>query len=38
VFKYFRSLTLQVLSPLYIPPDSRDTIWADSMVLIKAVK
>lgn len=38
VFKYFSAFTLTVLSPLNVPPDSRDTIWADSMVLIKAIK
>ena len=37
VFSYFRSFTLSLV-PLSLPPDVADTWWADSMVVIKAVK
>ena len=37
LFRYFRSLTLSV-EPLSIPETTRDAWWADSMVIIKAVK
>jgi len=37
LFKYFSSLTLNV-QPLSIPKDTRDTWYADSMVIVKAVK
>ncbi|MGK7872111.1 MAG: class I SAM-dependent methyltransferase [Xenococcaceae cyanobacterium] len=38
VFRYFTSFTLSIIEPLAIPSDSRDALWADSMVVIKAVK
>jgi guanidinoacetate N-methyltransferase len=38
VFRYFKSLTLSVVAPLALPHDSKDDLWADSMVIIKAVK
>ena len=37
VLSYFRSFELSVV-PLPLPVDLRDTWWADSMVVIKAVK
>jgi guanidinoacetate N-methyltransferase len=37
VFRYFNSLTLQVV-PLSLPANLKDAWWADSMVVIKAVK
>lgn len=37
VFRYFSSLTLQVV-PLSLPADLKDSWWADSMVVIKALK
>jgi guanidinoacetate N-methyltransferase len=38
LFQYFRSFSLRLLQPLALPPDLRDTWWADSMVIVKAVK
>jgi guanidinoacetate N-methyltransferase len=38
VFKYFRSFTLSQVSPLNLPENLKDAWWADSMVVIKAVK
>jgi guanidinoacetate N-methyltransferase len=38
LFRFFRSFTLSRVAPLALPPDSRDDLWADSMVAIKAVK
>ncbi len=37
LLKHFSSLTLKV-TPVSPPEDTRDTWWADSMVIIKAVK
>jgi guanidinoacetate N-methyltransferase len=37
VFRYFRSFELSRVA-LQVPPDVRDTWWADSMIVIKAVK
>lgn len=37
LLQYFSSFTVSVL-PLNLPPDLRDTWWADSMVVIKVVK
>ncbi len=37
IFKYFSSVTLSV-EPLQLPPSSTDLWWADSMVVVKAVK
>ena len=37
LFQYFSSLVLSV-EPLCIPEDTKDTWWADSMVIIKAIK
>ena len=38
IFEYFTSFTLSIIQPLDIPDDSRDALWGDSMVVIKAVK
>ena len=38
IFEYFESLTLRKVGPLAVPSDSRDTLWGDSMVVIKAIK
>ena len=38
VFKYFESFTLKVIEKLKLPENCIDTLWADSMVVIKAVK
>lgn len=38
VFRYFTSFTLEVVDSLDLPEDSRDALWGDSMVVIKAVK
>ena len=38
IFKYFTSFTLSIVQPLEIPDDSRDALWGDSLVVIKAVK
>jgi guanidinoacetate N-methyltransferase len=38
VFRFFTSFTLRVVGPLQLPDDSRDDLWADSMVVIKAVR
>jgi len=38
VFKYFESFTLKVVDKLELPEFCLDTLWADSMVVIKAVK
>ncbi len=37
LFRYFKTFTLQVV-PLSLPEDNIDAWWADSMVVIKAVK
>ena len=38
VFKYFSSLSLKRVGPLKVPERCIDTLWADSMVVIRAVK
>jgi guanidinoacetate N-methyltransferase len=38
VFQHFRSFTLAPVGPLALPPDSRDDLWSDSMVVIRAVR
>lgn len=38
LFAHFRSFTLERLAPLAVPADTRDTLWADAMVVIRAVK
>ena len=38
VFRYFSSFSLAKISPLNLSPDIRDTWWADSMIVIEAVK
>ena len=38
VFKYFRSFQLELVDSLKIPENSEDAWWADSMVVIRAVK
>lgn len=38
LFKYFDSVELKVIRDLPIPTDVKDQWWADSMVLVKAVK
>ena len=37
LFQYFSSITLEV-KRLSVPDDTIDTWWADSMVIVKAVK
>lgn len=37
LLRYFTSFSVS-LQPLQMPPDVRDTWWADSMVIVKAVK
>lgn len=37
LLQYFSSFTVSI-QPLQLPPDLRDTWWADSMVVVKAVK
>ena len=37
IFQYFSTMTLSV-EPLFIPAETKDAWWADSMVIIKAVK
>ena len=37
LFKYFSSFSLKVID-LKLPDDINDTWWADSMVIVKAVK
>jgi guanidinoacetate N-methyltransferase len=37
LFRYFRSIALHV-EPLSVPADTRDTWWAQSMVVVKAVR
>lgn len=38
VLNYFDSFTLKVIANLELPEDCIDTLWADSMVVIKAIK
>ena len=38
VLRYFGSFTLSRIGPLALPADSKDDLWADSMVVIKAIK
>lgn len=38
VFRYFREFTLRRVAPLVLPEESRDDLWGDSMVVIRAVK
>lgn len=38
VFGYFREFTLRRVAPLELPKESRDDLWGDSMVVIRAVK
>lgn len=38
LLRYFSSIELSVVEPLDLPVDSRDAWWADSMVVVKAVK
>lgn len=38
IFQYFSSMTLRVVAPLNLPQDVKDAWWADSMVVIKALK
>jgi guanidinoacetate N-methyltransferase len=38
VFRHFREFTLRRVAPLALPEDSRDDLWGDSMVVIRAVK
>jgi guanidinoacetate N-methyltransferase len=37
LLRYFSSFSVHI-QPLQLPPDVRDTWWADSMVIVKAVK
>jgi guanidinoacetate N-methyltransferase len=38
VFRYFQEFALRRVAPLALPEDSRDDLWGDSIVVIKAVK
>jgi guanidinoacetate N-methyltransferase len=38
VFRFFREFTLRRVAPLVLPEESRDDLWGDSMVVIRAVK
>ncbi|MDX1429291.1 MAG: class I SAM-dependent methyltransferase [Rhodothermales bacterium] len=38
LFGHFESITLTIMDQLHVPDDSRDSMWADSIVLIKAVQ
>jgi guanidinoacetate N-methyltransferase len=38
VFRHFREFTLRRVAPLVLPEESRDDLWGDSMVVIRAVK
>jgi guanidinoacetate N-methyltransferase len=38
LFRHFREFALRRVSPLALPEDSRDDLWGDSMVVIRAVK
>jgi len=38
VFKFFESFSLKVIGPLKVPENCIDTLWGDSMVVIRAVK
>ena len=38
LFEHFRSFTLTRVDLLQIPADTRDALWGDSMVVVKAIK
>lgn len=38
LFRHFSSFTLSIEGSLALPSDSKDNLWADSMVVIKAIK
>ena len=38
IFRYFSSFSLSLMESLNIPEDSQDSLWGNSMVIIKAVK
>lgn len=38
VLRWFRELTLSMVAPLDVPEDSRDDLWGDSMVVVRAVR
>lgn len=38
LFQHFTSFSLSLVEPLNVPEDSRDALWGDSMVIIKAIK
>lgn len=38
VFRYFTSFTLRLVQDLALSEDSKDSLWADSMVVIKALR
>jgi guanidinoacetate N-methyltransferase len=38
LFQHFNSITLQIVEPLNLPEDIQDAWWADSMVVVQAVK
>jgi guanidinoacetate N-methyltransferase len=38
LLQHFRSFAASVVAPLALPEDSRDDLWADSMVLIEATR
>ncbi len=38
IFQYFSAMDLRVVAPLNLPEDVKDAWWADSMMVIKAIK
>ena len=38
LLRHFRAFTLSLVSPLAIPEDSRDDLWGDSMVVVRAIR
>lgn len=38
LFRQFSSFTLSVIGPLTVPKDSKDDLWGDTMVVVRAVK
>jgi guanidinoacetate N-methyltransferase len=38
LFRHFREFTVRLVGPLALPEDSRDDLWGDSMVVIRAVR
>jgi hypothetical protein len=38
LFRHFRGFTSTLVSPLDVPDDSRDDLWGDSMVVVRAIR